>query len=151
MELRGGFYLRLALIADLWIYLITLILFVLLPIFPVALGQRLDGNEITGVEWFIASLGLIPLYTLLGRLFRKPHVPLNEWAYLITSFYGLFVLIAFLTVGIESVIVEYTVRIIIIFVSLIGIAGATGAHILDGGKGPPLGPRLEKFLSERDE
>lgn len=151
MRLRQGFYLRLALIADLWIYIITLVLFVLLPFFPIEIGARLDGNEITDFEFFLAATSIIPFTTLFGRLVEKPNIPLNRWAYLITAFYGLFVLVGFLTVGVQSVIVEDTVKVIVVSVSFIGIAGAAGAHILDGGDSFPLGPRLERYLEEKDD
>lgn len=147
MRFRPGLGLRVALVADLWVYLIGIVLFVLLPIFPVEVGERLTGNVIEPVEWALALLALVPAYGLAGRLIEKPHLWGNEWAYIATAFYGLIVLAAFLSVGRASVIVEPSVAGLVAVWFAGGAVGAAGAHIFDG-SGSPLAPIFERWISE---
>lgn len=145
MRLRPGFYLRLALVADLGVYLTMIVLFVLLPLFPTRRGMTLESNELTAIETGIAVLVIVPAIGLFGRLVITPRVPYNEWAYLATGFYGLLVMAAFLTVGLSSVYVNKNLTLVLVMALLIGIIGSAGAHVFDGGR-EPLGPRLERFL-----
>lgn len=146
---RQGFYLRIALIADLWVYLLILVLFVFLPLFPVEIGRGLDGNVITPVEWVVGTLALVPAYLLTGRLFIHPWLWGNQWAYITTAAYGLFVLAAFLGLGTQQVLVERPVMIIVIAMTLVGVVGAAGAHVCDGGN-QPNGTRIERWVAAQE-
>lgn len=150
MKIRSGFCMRLVLVGDLILFVILAMLFVYLPVFPVELGARLQGNVVTPVEWVLTLLGLVPLVLLFGRFFSKPHVPYNEWAYLATGGYGLLVVAAFFAIGTRQVIVEPSVALIVAFMCFVGVAAAAGAHVVDGGS-HPNGPMLELWLKERNE
>lgn len=145
MRLRQGFYLRLALVADLGVYLLMIMVFVLLPLYRVRATMDFEGNELTPIEVVLAILGIIPIILLGGRLFVRPKIRFNEWAYLVTGFYGLLVLAAFLTIGLSHVYVHPNQIIFVITAFFIGIIGAAGAHVFDGGR-EPLGPRVERLL-----
>lgn len=149
MRPRPGFYLRVALIADLWVYLLVLVLFVYLPLFPVEVGERLEGNEVTLVEWVLVSLATVPAYLLAGRLFVHPALRFNEWAYLVTAGYGLLVLAGFLSFGVRQVIVETPVQAVVIAMTFVGVSGAAGAHVCDGGR-QPNGTRIERWVAAHE-
>lgn len=149
MILRPGFALRVALIADLWVYLIVLVMFVYLPLFPVEVGERLEGNEVTGVEWTLVALSVIPAYALLGRLIERPRLWGNEWAYIITAAYGLTVLVAFLAFGVQQVIVERPVQAVVVMMTMVGVVGAGSAHVCDGGI-QPNGTRIERWVAAHE-
>jgi hypothetical protein len=149
VSFRPGFYLRLALVADLWVYLLFIVSFVLLPLFPTERGAGLSDNPLTPIEIIFAFSALIPAYFLAGRLIVKPHFPGNESAYLVTALYGLIVLATFLTVGRQTVLVEPPQVWVTIVAFLGGVVGAGGAHVFDGGKNP-LGPRVERWLKYRE-
>lgn len=147
MTFRSGLGLRLALIADLWVYLIFVVLFVLIPIFPTLNG---GPNNLTPPEILVAILSIIPAYGLAGRLLERPHLWGNEWAYLSTSGYGLLVLAVFLTVGRSQVNVEPDVIPIVVASFFTGIIGAAGAHVFDGGSRPNQ-PIMERWLRDHEK
>ena len=145
MVLREGFYYRIALIADLIVYLVFTVLFVMLPLFPSSTTFRIEDNHLTFVEILFGSMAIFPLIGLFGRLVTRPHIPYNEWSYLVTGFYGMLVLVAFLTVGIRDVYVGSTMFVVFVTACLVGIVGSAGAHVFDG-TNVPLGPRIEARL-----
>ena len=150
MKVRRGFGLRLALIADLIVYTIALMLFALLPLFPTEFGRRLEGNNVTAMEWSLFLLGFPVLTLLVGRLFSRPHIPFSQYAYLATAGYGLLVLAGFWFVAGNVVSVEPTFYPVVTAWALIGITGSIGAHIWDGGPNAQW-VKLEGWFRERDK
>lgn len=148
LAVRRGFCMRLVLVGDLFLFLIFLVLFVTLPLFPSKEDGLIATNGLTREEIVIALFAIIPMTALFGRFFSKPRIPYNEWAYLLSAGYTLLVLAGFLTFGLRSVDVRPPALTLVVFFSLVGIFGAAGAHVVDGG-GKPVGPLLERWLNER--
>jgi hypothetical protein len=149
LKLRRDVTTVIAIIADLVIYQITLILFVLLPIFRPLPGLEPEVNTLTSIEIVFAVVGVVLTILLIGRLLERPYIFLNQWAYLFVVGYGLTVLVAFLIVAPTQVIVPPNAKIVIGFTICIGIVGAAGAHLLDGGAGRPLSSQLDRYLRRR--
>lgn len=144
---RRGFYLRVALIADLWVYLVSLTLLVTLDIFD----PGIENSDLVSFPKWVALFGMVPAFLLFGRLVEKPKVPKNEWAYLITAFYGVVLMAAIVASVLSGQIVVYSGRLLLVssFV-MVGVAGSIGAHILDGGENP-IGPRMDERLRNDNE
>ena len=140
---RRGFYLRVALIADLWVYLLAVVLLEVLNLFP---SREVPTLLVSG-PWMIALIAIIPAILLFGRLVDKPRVPLNEWAYLATAAYGLFILFGFYLAIFRAIDVDTNRIVVISAFVLIGVVGSLGAHILDGGKNP-IGPVVERRVDQ---
>lgn len=140
---RRGFYLRVALIADLWFYLVALVLLEILDLFPLAQ----DNTILASGPVLVAIFALVPAVLLFGRLVEKPKIPLNEWAYLVTAGYGLLILFGFYIVGYQSLAVTTNINVVVTAFVSVGVVGAIGAHLLDGGSNP-IGPAVERRVEK---
>lgn len=128
---RPGTLLRAALAGDLILVSIGIAAFALLPLFP---SENPGGSVITPGEWAIAIFAMIGAYGLIGRVFTKPRVPMNEWAYLVTLFNTFLTFLIFVSLT-ETVSGEAKVVVSLFLWS--GIVGSFAAHLVDGGPNPP--------------
>jgi hypothetical protein len=144
---RAGFSIRLALIADLWAYLLFISLLVGLPVFP-SLDSEGLANVVAGQDLTLLLLAAPAAVLLLGRLVVKPYIPFSEWAYVATAAYGLLVLSSWNTWAVNQVEISPMLQLVISAAILIGIVGASGGHILDGGS-RASSPIIERWVKER--
>lgn len=129
MTLRDGFTLRIALIGDLFLFVIALMMFSILPIF----GDT-STNPVMLEELISCLLGVPALALLFGRLFIRPAIPWNEWAYLYVAGYSVLVGATFFTFAAEIATPQVRAILIVIFSS--HIVGAVGAHFIEGSNKP---------------
>lgn len=141
-KLRADPALRLAILGDLFLFMIGTMLFSVLPIFG-----DISENPVEAVEIGLFLLGVPGLVLLFGRLFERPFIYGNEWGYLYCGIYitivaGVYFLLA-------SNLAEWTVNTILLVMFASGMAGGYGSHIIDGGR-KPLGPRLARRFAAHD-
>lgn len=136
MELRDGFTLRVALIGDLFLFVIALMMFSILPVFG-----DLALNPVTPIEVISFLLGVPALVLLAGRMLVRPYIRGNRWAYLYTCFYAILVGSFFITFAVD--IASPPVRATLLVVLFSHIVGSFGAHVIEGSD-RPLTALLEK-------
>ena len=134
LRIIGGWRaVRIALIADLVIYLFSVIMFAVVPLFPTRDGSE---NLVTPPEAVIAVVGFIPvIWIILWSMDIKRFG--SRWGYLATGFYGLVTMLGFTSVAIDPDGQLDTGPYGMVMVQawlLSGIVGALLAHIVDGGK-----------------
>lgn len=127
---REGAPFRMALIADLLMFTITLQVFVGLPIL---ISQ---DNTFILQRLLLLSLGFPVMIGMLGRLFVRPPIPGNEWSYLGFAVYMMLVSGTFFTITWGSEEVPFTIKVVITLLMLTGLMSAFGAHVIDGGTRP---------------
>lgn len=142
LQLRAGAIMRTALIADLFMFVIGLMLFSILPVFG-----DLQSNKVEVFEVVFFILGVPALVGLFGRFFCKPRIPFNEWAYLYTAAYVALISLLFYSVVAPNpnYSVPTNVNIILFFIFVGQFLGAGGAHIIDGSKEPVADSIARKF------
>lgn len=148
-RLRTHPVLRLALVADLVVFVVVLAIVAVLPIeqdSPEQALVTLGTNVLRPAEVLVIVMAPFVLVGLVGRLLEKPHVPANEWAYAATIFYAVAALslLGAPTDGGVSVILVLALGLLV----APSIVGAFFGHLLDGGK-QRLAPRVAAWV-ERD-
>lgn len=145
MRLRPQFALRIALVGDLLFFHLAMILFVVLPIFG-----DISTNPFTLLEAILGGIGIFLGVGLFGRLFSKPHIPFNEWAYLAVGCYALLSLAIFWGVIVPdpSLPTGGTVVAVVTVIYVSGIFGAGAAHIVDGTSNPILSRINRRYCEE---
>lgn len=122
---------RVALIADLIIYLGSVMWFAYIPLFPTADGSP---NELSASEAIIAVTGVIPMLWMLSRMLGWGWY-WDRWGYLAAAAYGLFTAIAFnaVALGTDTLIVSWQAVVTVDMWMASGVVGAFMAHLVDGG------------------
>jgi hypothetical protein len=122
---------RLALIADLLIYLFSVMWFAFVPLFPTVDGSE---NELSASEAVIGITGFIPMVWMVSRMLGWGWY-WDRWGYLTTAGYGLFTIFAFDSIAIFSntLIVSWQAIVTINLWLFSGVVGAGMAHLVDGG------------------
>jgi hypothetical protein len=138
--------LRLALVADLFVYVLGLALFAYYRMFH-HVGEQYE-NKALGIALTLASIPVV--IGLAGRLFEKPRLPHNQWAYMACFLYGLLSMMAFNFITPRVAPLNNTEFGLIANVWMLsGVVGAFFGHVMDGGNGPSIASRIEKMRDGR--
>lgn len=109
---------RILLAVDLGLFNLALFLFALLP--PYNLIPQ---------EWVAMGLAVFAMIGVITHALPLIHLPGERWAYMITSWVGLYVLVAYEKLSSDP----YYMKVSMAMFLLSGIASAYAAHVIDGG------------------